>query len=279
MREVTITAQGRRIRITGTKSEYLDGLQGWNADTAPVAQATKDLARGALCLDVGANIGATCLTLAVQRPDVRIIAFEPVPENADCLRRNIQTNSITNIDVVQAAASDRRGVLHITNNGPWSTVTPGAPIQCRAIPLDDYAESDVAFVKIDTEGHEPFVCAGARSLFIRHQPIVLMEFNSWCLLVRGYNPIEFSKAIWESSHVIGLFHLDKLLPPPKEAIGIAYENIAHHQGVTDVLLRPCLKLPELDAMIYSPEIVAIRKGCAKFRNEARRRWWFTRKEH
>jgi FkbM family methyltransferase len=257
--EITITASGRQLTFIGTWPEYLHGLQGWNADVGPVAQATKDLSPGALCLDVGANIGVVSIALAAQRPDCRIIAFEPIPDNANCLRHNIKINAILNVEVVEAAASDRRGYLPMANNGPYSAVTPRSSLQCRAVPLDDYSEHPVAFVKIDTEGYEPVVVNGARHLFLKHKPLVLAEFNSWCMLVHGYNPIEFSKAIWSSTEVLGMYYLDNPSALPKSSVDIAHENIKNHQCVTDVLFRPHSEFPEFEVMVYPPELIALCK--------------------
>jgi hypothetical protein len=100
--EVNIQAAGRQLTLCGTKETYLEGLKGWNADSGPIFVATKDLPHGSLCFDVGANIGATAVTLAAQRPDLHIIAFEPIPDNAEA------------------------------NPWSWSSLTPGA---CSCTPI------------------------------------------------------------------------------------------------------------------------------------------------
>ena len=83
---------GRALRLTGTHPEYLAGLNGSNADQSLIVQVTKDLPRDSVCFDVGANIGVTAISMAAHRPDLKIIAFEPVPDNARCMRRNIEVN-------------------------------------------------------------------------------------------------------------------------------------------------------------------------------------------
>jgi hypothetical protein len=155
--------------------------------------------------------------------------------------------------------SDRHGYLPMAANGPWSAVTPGSELKIRSLPLDDFIDQPVAFIKIDTEGYEPNVFAGARELFVKSKPIVLVEFNSWCMLMHSYNPIVFSRALWSCFDILGIYHLDALSSVPVEDIGIAYENILHHDCVSDVLMRPRSRLPELDALVYGPEVVALRK--------------------
>jgi FkbM family methyltransferase len=206
------------------------------------------------------------ITFAVQRPDCHIIAIEPVPDNAECLRRNVKRNSVSNVEVIEAAVSDRGGALPMTNSGPWSYVLAGGPLLVRAITLDDFIDRQVVFVKIDTEGYEPHVLAGARSLFAKYKPLIHAEFNTYTLLLHHYDPIVFAKAIWSSCEVQGMFQLGNFLPPPADALGIVYDNITAHQGVTDLLLRPRSEIPELDAMIYSPEALALHKELAALRN-------------
>src|SRR6266851_2792132 len=136
------------------------------------------------------------ITLAVQRPDFRIIAIEPVPDNAECLRRNVQANSIENVEVVEAALGENHGTIRMTSEGPWSSVGGrGEPVNCRCIPLDEFADRDVAFLKIDTEGYEPHVLAGARRLLAKSRPLMHVEFNTLALLSLHYDPLSFAKAI------------------------------------------------------------------------------------
>ena len=42
--------------------------------------------KGMTFLDVGANIGSISTAIAAARPDLQMIAIEPIPENIECLR-------------------------------------------------------------------------------------------------------------------------------------------------------------------------------------------------
>ena len=139
--EISIKANGRALSFVGTMERYLTWYRDWDSNIGSIYHAAKDLPQGALCVDAGANIGIIALTLAVQRPDCRIIAIEPVPDNVECLRRNIQANSITNVEVIEAPLSDRHNTVTMTDNGPWSSVWETGTVHCRCIPLDDLADS------------------------------------------------------------------------------------------------------------------------------------------
>ena len=59
-----------------------------------------------MAVDVGAHIGAVSVALALDHPNLQVIAIEAVPENVEVLRANILANDLTHrIAVVQAAAA------------------------------------------------------------------------------------------------------------------------------------------------------------------------------
>ena len=67
----------------------------------------------ATVFDVGANIGIySVLAARATGPHGRVVAFEPVPANIDLLRRNLESNSVTQgVHVVEAAVGSEAGEL------------------------------------------------------------------------------------------------------------------------------------------------------------------------
>jgi FkbM family methyltransferase len=259
-KQITVQAGGRNLTFYGTFENYLKWYDGWDSAIGAHSKVTADLPQGSLCIDAGANIGIVSLTLAAQRPDLKIIAIEPIPDNVNNLRKNVQVNGIENVEVVQAAVSDVAGTLNMTDNGPWSAVQAGAGLVVPCITLDQYADRPVAFVKIDTEGYEPHVLAGGRKLFDRQKPLAFVEFNSWFLMLHHYDPIVFSRALWSSFDVLGMYYQENLVAPAVNELSIVHDNITAHGSVTDLLLRPKSRIPELDEMIYAPEFVKLRRA-------------------
>jgi FkbM family methyltransferase len=253
--EATIIAAGRRLKLVGTHSAYMQGLRrwrglrGWPADKSAIATAVKDLPRGSLCLDIGAHIGVSAITIAALRPDVRVVAFEPMPLAQTRLRQNLAANAITNVDVVEAAVADFAGTVSFNDNGPWSVATFGT-VACKAVRLDDLDLGTPAFIKIDVEGFEPNVLAGARRLIAEAQPLMLLEFNSWALLLHHYDPLTFAAAIWSSFEVIQMFHSDRPAPLLPDPNAFVHANIKRYGCVIDLLLRPKAPLPTLNAMVH-----------------------------
>lgn len=136
----------------------------------------------AVTVDVGANRGLYTRELA--RCSRRVIAFEPAKQMADLLRRT----SAANVEVHEIAVSDAEGVatLSVPLGGDGAVHSLAsleqrhdarscATEQVRTARLDSLVKDNVAFVKIDVEGHELRVLNGASGLFERSKPVFLVE--------------------------------------------------------------------------------------------------------
>jgi FkbM family methyltransferase len=132
--------------------------------------------KDAVTIDVGANFGLYTRELA--RLSKSVHAFEPSPKLADLLRRT----SASNVTVHETALSDRSGEAELMvpqgDGGPVHGLASiesrldlaGLPVVSTRVPtarLDDVIQQDVAFVKIDVEGHELSVLNGAVKLLGR----------------------------------------------------------------------------------------------------------------
>jgi len=139
-----------------------------------------DPARNAV--DVGANKGTYSFELARLCP--RVDSYEPNPAMRFFLTRLAPANVV----VHDAAVSDRagtadlgvpiRGQRHSNNIG---TLDVGAlegeftTVSVRTVRLGDEALENVGFIKIDVEGLEDQVLAGAEPLLARDRPVLLVE--------------------------------------------------------------------------------------------------------
>ena len=133
----------------------------------------RDLHLSGRALDVGAYIGGVAIALAMDNPDLEVIALEAVPANAELTRQNVKLNGLDDwITVVEAAACKPRqktAQVHYGYRGSESAlhhafvgnstllrdttaITDHDTIEmpCRA--LTYFGELD--FLKIDCEGCE-----------------------------------------------------------------------------------------------------------------------------
>ncbi len=151
-------------------------------------------ASGAM-IDVGANIGTTCIQAVVDGLAPAAIAIEPEPRNFALLERNIRANGLQDrIGALCVALSDREGTAELElskdNSGDHRvrvTATTGGSFgederATRPVPattIDRLVErgqvdlSRTGLVWLDIQGHEGHVLAGADSLRETGIPVVL----------------------------------------------------------------------------------------------------------
>jgi FkbM family methyltransferase len=122
-----------------------------------------------LFLDVGANVG-TYSVLAGRVCNARVWSFEPDPSTAINLARNLDANGITHSTTIHKfALGAAEGEIGFTTGlGAMNKVTSspseiGQSVHIRR--LDDVMEGQVpVMIKVDVEGHEDAVFAGANTL-------------------------------------------------------------------------------------------------------------------
>lgn len=207
-----------------------------NAFDLPVTEAIwRLLDEGETCADVGANVGyMTSLMAARLRGGGRVLAFEPVPEIARALERNVAAwapFTAAEIVVRPEALSDENGTapIHLPNHivenrGIASLVSPADSghrvVRNLAVPtrrLDDRAGSEGRFglIKVDVEGGELLVFRGATTLLAsgRVRDVIFEE----------HEPYPAPSHAFLESHGYQAFRLDRrwlgpVLRPPSASV-------------------------------------------------------------
>lgn len=139
-------------------------------------------------VDVGANMGVFAF-YAARRVGVsgRVVAVEPEPGNCRWIRAGIESNGFRQAMLLEGALSDRDGeaTLHLAEKSGWHTLNPGQRKRDRGvIPVPvrrlDTVAADLPCldcVKIDVEGHEHAVLAGAALTVRRFRPVILLDWH------------------------------------------------------------------------------------------------------
>jgi len=128
---------------------------------------------GDLFLDVGANVGSYTI-LAAGAAGADAVAYEPVRETWARLVRNVRANALEDrARCVRSAVGEQSGTATMTRgrdsmNQIVSDVSPTDDVESvPLISLDETVEAPVTghlVAKVDVEGHEPLVFAGAGRL-------------------------------------------------------------------------------------------------------------------
>ena len=161
---------------------------------------TRHVGPGDTVLDVGAHVGYyTVLSAVLAGPSGAVWSFEPNPVNAGFLRCHAEINGLRQVRVEQAAVSDAEGTARFdfgTGSGTGHLSTDGA-IEVRTLRLDDVCAANGIVpkaVKIDVEGAEAAVLAGAAATIERARPVIFLSTHgagphaaclAW-LRARGY---------------------------------------------------------------------------------------------
>jgi FkbM family methyltransferase len=144
------------------------------------------LSPGDWAIDVGANVGHYTKRFSDRvGTHGRVIAFEPVPATFELLAANVAQFSHANVTLLNLAASNATHVLGISipdfatglkNYYQAALTTASEGLQVMTCAIDSLSLLHrVALLKIDAEGHDEVVLAGARSLVRRDLPIVIIE--------------------------------------------------------------------------------------------------------
>jgi FkbM family methyltransferase len=148
-------------------------------------------------IDGGANVGLMTVA-ASMHTGAEVVAVEPHPANAAYLREVVQRNTLTNVQVVEAALGEGTGSASLawpeTSSRLPATATTVAShassINVQAVGLTDLV-TEQTVVKLDCEGAELSILRAACGAIDRYGPDVIVEImiddadrqETWDLLV------------------------------------------------------------------------------------------------
>lgn len=173
--------RGRRwLRGAANAPEWM-GLYEWGKQRA----LRRLVVPGATVCDIGANAGFYTLGLSrLVGPAGRVLAFEPLPRNLVKIRRHLSLNAVANVSLHACALADGNGAVRFVEGADDFTgriAEGGAGLEVDSRRLDDFLRQhslgDPALLKIDVEGAEARVLAGARELLTRARPVLLLALH------------------------------------------------------------------------------------------------------
>lgn len=146
------------------------------------------LGPGQVFFDIGANVGFfTLLGSRIVGEEGAVVAFEPLPENLSALQAHVRLNGARNVTVVGAAVSDRDGRERFgpADNPAMGGLAADGSIDVVTVALDDLVREGAVrrpdVLKIDVEGAESRVLAGARRTLEEARPTVVLSAHGWKL--------------------------------------------------------------------------------------------------
>lgn len=208
-------------------------------------------------VDVGANYGAYALTMAKRAlPNGKVWAFEPGKRTAEHLRRGVAANGLSNLEVIEAALSNREGTatLYTEANSELNTLNPTSSTRSsretiEVMSLDGCRERlglrDVAFMKVDAEGEEARIFEGAEAFLDANDPLCMFE-------LKHGDAVNVSLVDWFRAHGFTTYRivpgLDVLIPFALQSIDPYQLNLfACRRSRAEQLAQRGLLAPDVPA--------------------------------
>lgn len=206
-----------------------------------VTEALVSLARkGMVVADIGANLGYFSLILAdIVGPDGKVHAFEPNPRMTGLLHRSLSINGFSQrVDVHQLAlGTECEGEVALI-------VPPEDPKNAYIVPMvEDLPENGVAvplarldgrldwstieLIKVDVEGAEQLVWAGAQGLLDSGAlKVVVLEFAA----ARYHDPEGFLRTLMAPGFSLAYIHVKRGI------VDITPAKLLEHDPHVDIML-------------------------------------------
>lgn len=145
-----------------------------------------------IMVDLGANIGATTLDLAIRYPNLRILAYEPNPKTYKTLHLNVVSNGLDRrIQVYNEAVGRTSGEFGLWTDLPsvlangYSNVlqtTDATKINVPMVNLNEVVRrispESIALLKVDVEGAEAEILEGASLSTLKLIGEIILEYHN-----------------------------------------------------------------------------------------------------
>lgn len=185
---------GLRLQLDPQEWLQIEMLSGAAVEPLTLALFSRLLKRGDTMIDVGSHVGLHALfSASLVGAEGRVLAIEPQPYNCERLMTNAAANGFQNIHVVCAAAGPSPGTVYLRQQAGTDkarlTLTgegvndTGLTFEVPVVTLDDLAARHdlqrVRLLKVDVEGFEPEVLAGAHRLLAQLDNLVIEILPGW----------------------------------------------------------------------------------------------------
>jgi FkbM family methyltransferase len=154
-----------------------------------------------IIFDIGANIGWYSIHLSKKLIGTKIYSFEPIPETFSKLKKNVELNSINNINLVNLPLSNEiQNLLFYYSpsaTGASSSVNISEEkdikkLECTTDTIDNFVSNNkiekIDFIKCDVEGSELFVFQGGIESIKKYSPVIFTEMLRKWALKFNYHP-------------------------------------------------------------------------------------------
>ncbi|PIE86377.1 MAG: hypothetical protein CSA05_00730 [Bacteroidia bacterium] len=204
--------------------------------------------------DVGGNFGFMALQYAKKSGNATIFSFEPTHYAISKFKRNLELNPDLSdrINIINTYISDKPSEKsNIQAFSSWRVDTINNKDKKRhsvhlgieksadgvkTTTLDRFCHKNninkVDFIKIDTDGHEPFVLKGATKLITENRPTIIFEIGKYVMTEKGIDFNFYLDFFNEKSYQLFNAKSEKIINKSN------WEDIIPNLGTIDVVAIP-----------------------------------------
>lgn len=207
---VTVVVNGVRLELD--LREVIDSSLYYSGSFEPLAEKIiAEITRsGMVAIDVGANIGYHTFALAQHvGPSGLVIAVEPTSYAFEKLERNLALNDFQNVRLFRVGLSDKdygetevRFQSSYRLDGKHETRSERVQIITLDSLIREQGLTRVDFIKIDVDGLEGKIFAGAQELLKRFRPWIFFEFSPSGIRSNGSDPKDLLRMLWDLEYTI-----------------------------------------------------------------------------
>jgi FkbM family methyltransferase len=168
---------------------------------------------GKTVVDIGANMGAHTVNFAEMVGDNgKVFAFEPSRLVYYQLCGNIFANGYPNVYCENVALGDTTETTYTSvedldyfSESVNSGNTHVGQLGKHTVPvknLDDYNLDNVALIKIDVQGYEPYVLDGAKQTILKNKPTIFIEIEPEHLEMFGFNEYDIFNKLFDLGYQV-----------------------------------------------------------------------------
>ena len=224
--------------------EVIDSSLYFSGSFEPLAEEiiANSLSAGMVAIDVGANIGYHTLAMAQHVGSLGlVVAIEPTNYAFNKLERNLSLNNFHNVRLLRVGLSDKDyGETEVCFRSSYrldgkdeirNEIVRIMTINTLVL---EQGLTKIDFMKIDVDGFEGKIFAGAQELLKRFRPILFFEFSPSGIMSNGGNPEEILNMLWDLGYDLQTDTGEKL----PRVVSAVYRTVLPGTGLINLLAIP-----------------------------------------